>query len=208
MTRNELIAQIRRMYYGGLPSEEANLRPLEVNQYINEAIAYVAKINYTDAIKLDGVETVSDAFYTTFKNLAITKDTDTGYYSTTLPHPPIGLSRGYGISSVTFPVSNGSLAKAPTPISPREIEYIDQIKIPPSKVFYWAEGDKLWFKSYVNLVGKLAIVRMISQENTDLDSELNVPGEYIPDMINWIVSQLNIRRQMSEDSIKSGTESK
>lgn len=208
MTRNELIAQIRRMYYGGLPSEEASLRPLEVNQYINEAIAYIAKINYTDSIKLDGVETVSDAFYTTFKNLAITKDTDTGYYSTTLPHPPLGLSRGYGISSVTFPVSSGSLAKAPTPISPREIEYIEQIKTPPSKVFYWAEGDKLWFKSYTNLVGKFAIVRMISQENTDLNAELNVPGEYIPDMINWIMSQLNIRKQMSEDSIRTGTETK
>jgi len=208
MTRNQLIAQIRRMYYGGLPSEEAGLRPLEVNQLINEAIAYVAKVNYTDSIKLDGVETVSDAFYTTFKNLAITKDNDTGYYSTTLPHPPIGLSRGYGISSVTFPVTSGNLAKAPTAISPREIDYLDQIKLPPSKVFYWAEGDKLWFKSYTNLVGKFAIVRMISQENSDLESELNVPGEYVPDMINWIMSQLNIRRQMSEDSIKSGTETK
>lgn len=207
MTRNELIAQIRRMYYGGLPSEEASLRPLEVNQYINEAIAYIAKINYTDSIKLDGVETVSDAFYTTFKNLAITRDTDTGYYSTTLPHPPIGLSRGYGISTVTFPANTG-LAKAPIAISPRELDFIDQIKTPPSKIFYWAEADKLWFKSYVNLVGKFAIVRMISQENTDLNSELNVPGEYIPDMINWIMSQLNIRKQLAEDNIKSGTETK
>lgn len=205
MTRNELIAQIRRMYYGGMPSEDSSLRPLEVNQLVNEAIAYIAKINYTDAIKLDGVESVSDAFYSTFKNLSILKDNDTGYYYTTLPHPPLGLSRGYGISTVTFPINTG-LAKAPTAVSPREVDYIEQIKLPPSKIFYWAEGDKLWFKSYTNLVGKLAIVRMISHENSDLAAELNVPGEYISDIINWVMSQLNIRKQMSGDVLKEGVD--
>jgi hypothetical protein len=204
MTRRALIEQIRRLYYGGIPSDDANLTENEVNLYINQAIAYVAKVNYTDAIKLDGVETVSDAFYSTFKNLAITKDTDTGYYSTTLPHPPVGLSRGYGISSVTFPVSSGVLAKAPTPISPREIEFIEQIKIPPSKVFYWAEGNKLWFKSYTNLVGKFAIVRMVSAENSDTTAELNVPAEYISDMINWILNQLKVRKGMPEDTTNDG----
>jgi hypothetical protein len=204
MTRRTLIEQIRRLYYGGTPSDDATLTENEVNIYINQAIAYVAKVNYTDAIKLDGVETVSDEFYATFKNLAITKDNDTGYYSTTLPHPPLGLSRGYGISTVTFPVINGALAKAPTPISPRELEFIDQVKSPPSKVFYWAEGNKLWFKSYQNLVGKFAIVRMVSAENSDLTGELNVPAEYISDMINWILNQLKVRKGMPEDTTNDG----
>lgn len=208
MTRKVLIEQIRRMYYGGIPSDDSNLTENEVNQYINQAIAYIAKVNYTDAIKLDGVETVSDAFYSTFKNLAITKDNDTGYYSTTLPHPPLGLSRGYGISSVTFPVLNGPLAKAPTAVSPREVDYLDQIKLPPSKVFYWAEGNKLWFKSYTNLVGKFAIVRMVSTDNSDMTAELNVPVEYISDMINWIMNQLKVRKQMPEDTTNDGLDTK
>jgi hypothetical protein len=207
MTRKVLIEQIRRMYYGGIPSDDSNLTENEVNHYINQAIAYIAKLNYTDAIKIDGVENLGDAFYTTFKGLAITKDTDTGYYSTTLPHPPVGLSRGYGISTVTFPVSTG-LAKAPTPVSPREVDYIEQIKLPPSKIFYWVEGKKLWFKSYVNLVGKLAIVRMVSTENSDLSAELNIPGEYISDMINWIMNQLRVRKQMPEDTTNDGVDTK
>jgi hypothetical protein len=205
MTRNELIAQIRRMYYGGVPAEEASLREKEVNQYINQAIAYVAKENYVDHIKLDGLENVDDAFYTTFKNLSISKDNDTGYYYTTLPHPPLGLSRGYGIADVTFPVSTG-LSKNPIPISPRELEYVDMVKIPPSKIFFWCEGDKLYFKSYINLIGKAPIVRMISNENSDLNAELNVPAEYIPSMINWIMTQLNIRKQMSGDLIREGVD--
>jgi hypothetical protein len=205
MTRAELIAQIRRMYYGGVPAEEASLREKEVNQYINQAIAYVAKENYVDHIKVDNLETVDDAFYTTFKNFTISKDNDTGYYYTTLPHPPLGLSRGYGIADVTFPVSTG-LSKNPIPISPRELEYVDMIKIPPSKIFYWCEGDKLYFKSYINLIGKAPIVRMISNENSDLTAELNVPPEYIPSMINWIMTQLNARKQMSGDLIREGVD--
>lgn len=207
MTRRVLIEQIRRLYYGGTPSDDANLTENEVNTYINQAIAYFAKVNYSDAINLDGVETVGDAFYSTFKNLAITKDNDTGYYSATLPHPPLGLARGYGISTVTFPVSTG-LAKAPTPISPREVDYIEQIKLPPSKIFYWSEGNKLWFKSYTNLVGRFAIVRMISAENSDKTAELNVPAEYISDIINWIMNQLRVRKGMPEDTTNDGLDTK
>jgi hypothetical protein len=207
MTRKVLIEQIRRLYYGGTPSDDSNLTEKEVNHYINQAIAYIAKVNYTDSIKIDGIETVSDAFYTTFKNLLVAKDNDTGYYYATLPQPPIGLARGYGISSVTFPINTG-LAKAPTAVSPREVDYIEQIKLPPSKIFYWAEGNKLWMKSYTNLIGKYAIVRMISAENSDMTAELNVPSEYISDMINWIMNQLRVRKQMPEDTTNDGIDTK
>jgi len=207
MTRKVLIEQIRRLYYGGIPSDDSNLTEKEVNHYINQAIAYIAKANYTDSIKIDGIETVSDAFYTTFKNLLVAKDNDTGYYYATLPEPPIGLARGYGIASVTFPINTG-LAKAPTAVSPREVDYIEQIKLPPSKIFYWAEGNKLWMKSYTNLIGKYAIVRMISSENSDMTAELNVPAEYISDMINWIMNQLRVRKQMPEDTTNDGIDTK
>lgn len=205
MTRKVLIEQIRRIFYGGVPNDDANLSEKEVNTYINEAIAYMAKVNYTDSVKLDGIETVADSFYATFKNLAITKDNDTGYYSLDLPQVPLGLARGYGISTVTFPTSTG-LAKSPIPISPRELDYIDQLKQPPSKIFYWAEGKKLWFKSYTNLVGKFAIVRMVSTETSDLDAEINVPQEYITDIINMVINQLKIRKGTPEDTVNDGVD--
>lgn len=205
MTRQTLIEQIRRLYYGGVPNDDATLSEKEVNIYINQAIAYMAKINYTDSIKIDGVETVADSFYATFKGLAITKDTDTGYYSLDLPQVPLGMARGYGISTVTFPTSTG-LAKSPIPISVRELDYIDNVKLPPSKIFYWAEGKKLWFKSYTNLIGKFAIVRMISTENSDLTSELNVPQEYITDIIASVINQLKTRKGTPEDTVNDGVD--
>jgi hypothetical protein len=203
MTRKVLIEQIRRMMYGSIPTDDANVTEKEINLYINEGIAYMAKVNYTDAIKLDGIETIADSFYATFKNLAITKDNDTGYYALDLPQVPLGLSRGYGISTVTFPTSTG-LAKSPIPISPRELDYVDNLKQPPSKIFYWAEGKKLWFKSYTNLVGKFAIVRMVSTETADLDAEINVPQEYITDIINLVMNQLRTRKATPQDSTNDG----
>lgn len=203
MTRKVLIEQIRRMLYGGVPTDDANITEKEINLYINEALAYMAKVNYTESIKLDGIETVSDVFYLTFKNLAITKDNDTGYYSLDLPQVPLGLARGYGISTVTFPTATG-LAKSPIPISVRELDYMDNLKQPPSKIFYWAEGKKLWFKSYTNLVGRLAIVRMVSTENSDMDAELNVPQEYITDIINLVMGQLRPRKATPQDSTNDG----
>lgn len=204
MTRRALIEQIRRLYYGGVPSDDATLTEKEVNQYISQAIAYMAKVNYSDSIKIEGIETVSDAFYTTFKNLTLAKDVDTGYWYTSLPHPPIGLSRGYGISSVTFAVNTG-LAKAPVPISPRELDLIDNMKKPPSKIFYWAEGGRLYFKSpYYNLDNKSPIVRMITAEVSNLDSDLTVPVEYVSEMVSWIMNQLTMRKGMQEDTTNDG----
>jgi len=205
MTRKVLIEQIRRMLYGGVPNDDASVSEKEINVYVNEALAYMAKINYADSIKLDGIETVNDVFYSTFKGLSITRDTDTGYYSLDLPQVPLGLARGYGISTVTFPSSTG-LAKALIPISVRELDYMDNLKQPPSKIFYWPEGKKLWFKSYTNLVGKLAIVRMVSTEGNDLEAEMNVPQEYITDMINLVLNQLKIRKATPEDIVNDGVD--
>lgn len=205
MTRKVLIEQIRRMLYGGVPNDDASISEKEINVYINQSLAYMAKVNYTDSIKLDGIESVSDVFYLTFKNLPVLKDTDTGYYYATLPQVPVGLARGYGISTVTFPTSTG-LAKSPIPISVRELDYIDNLKQPPSKIFYWPEGKKLWFKSYTNLIGKNAIVRMVSTESGTLDDELNLPQEYITDIINLVLNQLKIRKGSPEDIVNDGVD--
>jgi hypothetical protein len=205
MTRKVLIEQIRRMLYGGVPNDDASISEKEINVYINQSLAYMAKINYTDSIKLDGIESVSDVFYLTFKNLPVLRDTTTGYYYATLPQVPVGLARGYGISTVTFPTSTG-LAKSPIPISVRELDYIDNLKQPPSKIFYWPEGKTLWFKSYTNLIGKNAIVRMVSTESSTLDDELNLPQEYITDIINLVLNQLKIRKGSPEDIVNDGVD--
>jgi hypothetical protein len=83
---------------------------------------------------------------------------------------------------------------------------MDNLKNPPSKIFYWAEGKRLWFKSYTNLVGRFPIVRMVSTENDDLNAEINVPQEYISDMINLVLNQLKIRKGTPEEQVNDGAD--
>ena len=191
-TKKQIIEQILRSYHNGMPFKDSSLTEAEVNMYINQAIGFLALKNYTDAIKIDGVENIGDAFYSTFTLPAIAKNNDTGLYFALLPQVPASLSRGYGISSLLFPVSTG-LAKAPIAVSPREVDFMDLLPLPPSKIFYWAEGNMLWMKSYINLVGKTPKVRMISTANNDLTAELTLPAEYenykaAEDLVKWLLS--------------------
>jgi hypothetical protein len=66
----------------------------------------------------------------------------------------------------------------------------------------------LWFKSYINLVGKSPIVRMISNESSDLTSEVNVPGEYISRIIDLVIGKLSVRKQTIEDTTNDGIDTK
>ena len=74
MLRSQFIEQVLRQVYGGYVQEDSSITPMLVNQYIDQAIAFAAKNNYTDNLRLDGVAYVNNSFYTTFKGLAISND--------------------------------------------------------------------------------------------------------------------------------------
>lgn len=74
MVRRTYIERIRRLIYGGQPPAEANITIGLVNNYLQDAIAVAAKTNYTDNLKLEGIASVNNSFYTTFKSLVIASD--------------------------------------------------------------------------------------------------------------------------------------
>ena len=47
---------------------------------------------------------------------------------------------------------------------------------------------------------------MGSTETSDLDAEINVPQEYITDIINMVINQLKIRKGTPEDSVNDGVD--
>ena len=72
-----------------------------VNQYLDQAIAFAAKTNYTDNLKLEGVGFVNNSFYTTFKSIAITKD-EQGVWKLELPQVPVGIGASEGVSTLVL----------------------------------------------------------------------------------------------------------
>jgi hypothetical protein len=47
---------------------------------------------------------------------------------------------------------------------------------------------------------------MVSTENDDLNAEVNVPQEYISDMINLVLTQLKIRKGTPEEVVNDGAD--
>ena len=199
MNRSQFIELVRRNYYNGIPSSDAELTPEEVDLYVDAAVGRAVTINYREAIELDGIETIGDVFYSTFKGFTISKDNDTGYYYFDLPQAPLASKRGYNIATLTFPVSSG-LAKAPIQVSVKELDYMDQLPTPPSKIFFWPEGKRLYMKSYINLIGKAPIVRMVSPKIDE------IPEYYIASAMDRIMGQLRIKKQTPQDLANGGVD--
>src|SRR5690606_2264262 len=99
MTRKEICELIQRRLAGGTPSNDFEPVLDEINKWLDFGVGQAAVQNYRDSTQIE-VEYVGDAFYTTFKGIALTKDPDSGYWSGTLPTPPVGLPSGHDISSV------------------------------------------------------------------------------------------------------------
>ena len=75
----------------------------------------------------------------------------------------------------------------------------------PNKTLFYVEGSYAYIVSNIQLAGYTASVTMISGGNSqDLNSTLNVPGDYIPLMIDYIQKQLMIEKTTPKDLANDG----
>lgn len=206
MTRNQFIEQILRQIYGGYVSDDASITPMLVNQYIDQAVAFAAKANYTDNIKLEGVSFVNNSFYTTFKGLVPSKD-ERNLWKITLPQVPVGIGVSEGISTLQFKDDRGVISYPCIPLSQNQKTYFQTMTPLPNKTLFYVEGENVFVVTNIQLDGYTASVTMISAGNSqNLDSTLNVPSDYIPIMIDYIQKQLMIQKNTPKDLSSDGTD--
>lgn len=207
ITRYTLAERIQRVIYNGLPQDDATITIPVINLWINDGLAAAAKKNYAESIQLDGVAYVNNSFYTTYKGLAITPD-ESNLWKFSLPQIPLGLGKNEGISTVQFKAS-GKVSFVAVPLSENQLGYFDTLKKVPNKVFYWNEGETVYVKSNINLNNYTATVRMVSGGNSsDLDSVINLPDDYIADVINYVVKFLMTERSQPLDTTNDGNDMK
>lgn len=206
MTRSQFIEQILRQVYGTYPSDDSSITPMLVNQYIDQAIAFAAKNNYTDNLRLDGVAYVNNSFYTTFKGLTITRD-ERNLWKVTLPQIPVGIGANEGISTFYLKDTTGQLSQPLIPLTENQKTYFQQLQTPPFKTLYYVEGSNAFIVTTSILTGYTASVTLVSGgDSTDLTSTLNVPGDYIPVMIEYIQKQLLLMKTTPRDLANDGTD--
>lgn len=208
MQRQTLIERLRRMIYGGQPSDDAQITVGFVNNILNDAVAVAAAANYNENFKIQGVEVVSNSFYTTYSNIAVTNDGNF-IYKFELPEIPVGLGINMGVASLRF--SDGNLLSFDAiPLNINQVSYLRGRRPIPNKIMYWVEGKYGYTQSpQYDLTLTTATVRMISGgDSTDLTSEINVPSDYYPMMVEYILKQLAIHQQQPQDTSNDGADNR
>lgn len=206
MLRNDYIERVLRQIYGGYIPDDSEITRGLVNNILGDAIALAAKMNYTDSIKIDGIGYVNNSFYTTFKSIAITKD-ENFLYKLTLPHIPFGVGRNEGISNLRVKDDKNNVSLDCIPLSINQKGYVATMKPIPNKTLYYSEGNSIFILSTLLLYQYTASVTLISGgDSTDLNSELNVPSDYLPIMQEYIIKQLAFEQSRVRDLENNGAD--
>jgi len=206
MTRSQFIEQILRQVYGGYVQEDSSITPMLVNQYIDQAIAFAAKTNYKENASLEGVGFVNNSFYTTFKDIAISRD-ENGLWKLTLPQVPVGIGANEGISTLQLKNSQNQISQPCIPLTENQKTYFQSLQNLPFKTLYYVEGNLAYLVSNLTLSNYTATVTLVSGGNSsDLNSNLNVPGDYVPIMIDYIQKQLLLMKSRPQDLQNDGSD--
>jgi len=204
MTRQEFLERSSRQIHGGFVSDDSTLDYYLLNSWLNDAISVAAKNNYTDSLKMDGVGYVNNSFYTKFKNIAVVPD-ERFTYKIALPQIPIGIGTTEGIGTLQFIDADGNVSLPCIPVSQNQATYFESMRPIPNKILFIPEGGYIYVKSTILLNEYTASVRMISGgDGTDLSSQLNVPSDYFPIMVEYLKAQLAFERAQVRDGANDG----
>lgn len=206
-TRREIIERIRRQIYNDYPASEATITVGLVNSYLNDGIAVAAKQNYKENGQLEAVAFVNSSFYSTFKNLAVSKDSNF-IYKVTLPQVPVGLGATDGISTLTFNDSaSNQISRSVIWITENQRGYFDNMRAIPNKLIAYYQGNTAYIKSTIMLTQYTANVTMVSAGlSSDLDSVMNFPSDYFPLVQQYITQQLILERNQPVDQSNDGAD--
>jgi len=207
MTRKAYIELIRRQIYGGQPSDDAEITVGLVNKWLDIAIALAAQQNYKLNIAIEGISYVNNSFYTTFKDIAVTKD-ENFLWKVQLPQVPVGLGENEGVEMLVFKdADTNQISQNVVWMSQNQRSFNAGRRQIPNKLLAYPEGDAIYVLSTILLNQYTATVTMVSGgTSTDLTSTINVPPDYFTSIVDYMKTQLLFQRQMPVDSTNDGSD--
>jgi hypothetical protein len=206
MTRQALIEQILRNVYGEQPTQDSDITPNLVNIYINQGIGVAVKQNYKDSVQFDGIGYVNNSFYTTFKGLGISQN-ENFLWEITLPQVPLAIGTNEGVSNLRFKSADGKVSIDAIPLSINQKAYAQSMRAIPNKVLYYIEGNNAYILTAILLSEYTSSVTLISGgDSTNLNSVLNVPDDYIPVIMNYVIQLLMAERKAIKDIANDGSD--
>ncbi len=208
MDRYTYIERCLRQIYGGQPSQDSEITIGLANSWLNDGIAVAAKQNYKENLQIEGIGYLNNSFYTTFKGLAITED-ENFLYKVTLPEIPLGIGRNEGVSNVRFKNTLNNISYDGIPQTVAQKGYARGMRVIPNKIEYYSEGGSVFIETSIIMTSYTAQVTMASGgDATDLDSEINVPADYFPVIVEYMKAQLTFERNAPQDVNNDGRDNK
>lgn len=206
-TRKNIIDRVRRLIYGGYPTDDAQITVNLVNSWLNDAIAAACVSSFWASYKVDQVGSVADGFYMTFSPFSLSKDSNTGYYNFTLPALPLSLPKSHSISNV-FVISGSKVKTECSRIDQRELGLMFEVPLDSDEVYYWVEQQTLYLWSKRDISAYTAYVRMPygSASTNTLTSIVNVPDDLVPQVIEYLVKAAGEQRRMPSVNQNEGIE--
>ncbi len=205
MNRRTYIELIRRQIYGSQPSDDAEITVGLVNKWLDISIAAAAQQNYKGNIALEGISYVNNGFYTTFKDIAVTKD-ENFLWKIALPQIPVGIGENDGVPILVFKdAANNQLSQNVVWLTQNQRSFNSGRRQIPNKLLAYQEADYIYILSTITLSQYTASVTMISGgTSTDLTSTINVPPDYFTVIVDYMKTQLMFQRQMPQDVQNDG----
>jgi len=174
---------------------------------LQDAIALAAKTNYNEALKIGEIGYVNNSFYTTYKDLAIVND-EVFLWRIELPEIPLGIGYNEGVSTLILKDSDSRQLTYPMVwLNENQRTFQRSMRPIPGKTLAYSEGKFIYIISIVILNYYTAQITMISGgDSTDLFSELNVPPDYFPVMMDYLVKQLMFARNVPVHATNDGSD--
>lgn len=202
-TKLMLIQRCRQHIADGFPSSEFSATDNEVMLYIDQAIAFTIVGQVYAGAKVEGNLAMPEGYLTTYLLPAVTKNSITGYWSTTLPQPPLSLPLGYSITRGYFASAANGVGSEIIWIKSKRVARRTSMPM-QFGVRGWVEGSTIFLMASNNtsLMGINFYVTMAKYRTESLSEVLNMPDDAIEAVFNNVVGKLLQRMQVPKDVIQ------
>lgn len=205
MTRLFLVRRLIRTVFGSEPMQDSNITDNLVNSLINDAIGIAVKQNWKESVALDGLEYINDSFISTYKGLTVSKD-ENFVYKTTMPQLPFALGSNAGVTSLRLKDADGNVSLPLIPLTTKQWDFYFGMREVPNKTFYKYENKTIYMMSKINLSSYTGSVTMVSPGDTDLQSEINIPDDYLNVVDAYVTAKLRGTMMAKTDVTNDGVD--
>lgn len=202
----QLVERIQIQILNDFPSSESTMTDNQILLYVNEAMSSGLVGQVYGGAKILGTLEVPDAYIIRFQLAALSKDTATGYWTTSLPQPPVSLPLGYSINRIYFANSVDGVGQDVALIKAKRVGRRTDMPM-QFGVRAWVTGGTLWMAASngSSLLNQNCYIEMPSTRAVNITDTMPLPDDAAEAIMTKVVARLKERLQMPQENILDDT---